>query len=44
MYCFSDLVQQGDVVEFLHVLRALDEENIPDLPPGGGLSAKYVNL
>ena len=29
-------------MEFLHVFQALAEEDIPGLPPGGGLSAKYV--
>jgi hypothetical protein len=36
------MVQQGDGLEFLHVFQTLADEDIPGLPPGGGLSAKYV--
>ncbi|XP_049828194.1 protein phosphatase 1B-like isoform X1 [Schistocerca gregaria] len=36
----TDIINQGDTVEFLHVLQTLADENIPGLPPGGGLSAK----
>ncbi|XP_063222627.1 protein phosphatase 1B isoform X1 [Bacillus rossius redtenbacheri] len=36
----TELVRQGDNLEFLHILQALAEDDIPGLPPGGGLSAK----
>jgi len=36
----TEKIRQGDEVEFLHVFQALAEEDIPGLPPGGGLSAK----
>jgi hypothetical protein len=31
-------------IELPHILQTLSEESIPDLPPGGGLSAKYVSF
>jgi hypothetical protein len=36
------MVRQGDGLEFVHVFQTLADEDIPGLPPGGGLSAKYV--
>nr|CAD7443367.1 unnamed protein product [Timema bartmani]CAD7452826.1 unnamed protein product [Timema tahoe]CAD7593748.1 unnamed protein product [Timema genevievae] len=36
----TELVRQGDNLKFLHVLQTLADEDIPGLPPGGGLSAK----
>jgi hypothetical protein len=39
---FAEIIRQGDAVEFLHVFQTLADEDVPGLPPGGGLSAKYV--
>uniref|UniRef100_T1IPX2 Protein phosphatase 1B n=1 Tax=Strigamia maritima TaxID=126957 RepID=T1IPX2_STRMM len=36
----TGILEQGDQVELLHVMQILSEEEIPNLPPGGGLSAK----
>ena len=37
----TELVNQtSGGIELPHILQTLSEENIPDLPPGGGLSAK----
>jgi hypothetical protein len=36
------MVRHGDGLQFLHVFQTLADEDIPGLPPGGGLSAKYV--
>jgi hypothetical protein len=38
----SEIVRHGDGLQFLHVFQTLADEDIPGLPPGGGLSAKYV--
>jgi len=36
----TEIIRQGDELEFLHVIQMLGDEDIPGLPPGGGLSAK----
>jgi len=37
----AELVNQTNgSIELPHIIQTLSEENIPDLPPGGGLSAK----
>ena len=38
-----DIVKENDNdIEFHAVFQRLSEEEIPDLPPGGGLYSKYV--
>lgn len=37
---FTELVEQGDNVEFPCVLQKLIDSDIQGLPPGGGLAAK----
>ena len=32
-----------DGIEFRNVLQSLNEEDIPGLPPGGGLESKWVD-
>ena len=40
---FLDIVKENDNdIEFHAVFQRLSEEEIPDLPPGGGLYSKYV--
>jgi hypothetical protein len=37
----TELVKEADGnIELPHILQTLSDENISDLPPGGGLSAK----
>lgn len=36
----KEIVDRGDQLDFNQVLQLLGEEDIPNLPPGGGLSAK----
>jgi len=37
----TELVNEADGnIELLHILQTLSEEDISDLPPGGGLQAK----
>lgn len=38
----AEMVRQADGLRFVHVFQTLADEDIPGLPPGGGLSAKYV--
>lgn len=39
----TELVNEsGGAIELPHILQTLSDENISDLPPGGGLAAKYV--
>jgi len=41
----TELVNEADgKIELPHILQTLTDENIPDLPPGGGLYAKYVYI
>jgi protein phosphatase 1B len=40
----TELVEENDGITFQQMIRFLHEINIPNLPPGGGLSAKYVYL
>ena len=45
MYAFLDIVKENENdIEFHAVFQRLSEEEIPDLPPGGGLYSKYVNI
>ncbi|XP_021917119.1 protein phosphatase 1B [Zootermopsis nevadensis] len=36
----TEMVRQADGLRFVHVFQTLADEDIPGLPPGGGLSAK----
>jgi len=36
----KELVEQGDLIELAHIMQILADEDIPNLPPGGGLSSK----
>lgn len=39
----TELVKESDGnIELPHIIQTLSDENISDLPPGGGLAAKYV--
>ena len=41
----SDIVKENENdIEFHAVFQRLSEEEIPDLPPGGGLYSKYVAI
>ena len=43
VYYISDIVKENENdIEFHAVFQRLSEEEIPDLPPGGGLYSKYV--
>ena len=45
MYAFLDIVKENENdIEFHAVFQRLSEEEIPDLPPGGGLYSKYVKI
>ena len=43
VFSISDIVKENENdIEFHAVFQRLSEEEIPDLPPGGGLYSKYV--
>ena len=43
VFSLLDIVKENDNdIEFHAVFQRLSEEEIPDLPPGGGLYSKYV--
>lgn len=38
----SDIISENEHISVGKVLHMLEEEDLPDLPPGGGISAKYA--
>jgi len=36
----TEIFNESSGIELPHILQQLNEENVPDLPPGGGLSSK----
>ena len=44
-FSILDIVKENENdIEFHAVFQRLSEEEIPDLPPGGGLYSKYVAI
>lgn len=38
----TGIMSENETISFGKVLHVLEEDELPDLPPGGGINAKYV--